>query len=89
MLGVTKNVKLDIQFGGIVNDPWGNEKAGFTITGMINRSDWGLNWNATMENGGYMISNEVVISCEVELNNVDQKDLIMELEPTIDIISKK
>ncbi|MEI6820972.1 MAG: YceI family protein [Bacteroidota bacterium] len=89
MIGVTKNVKLNIQFGGIVNDPWGNEKAGFTITGMINRNDWGLNWNATMENGGFMISNEVIISCEVELNNVNQKDLIMELEPTIDIISSK
>ncbi len=89
MIGITKNVKLNIQFGGIVNDPWGNEKAGFTITGMINRNDWGLNWNATMENGGFMISNEVVISCEVELNYVDQEDLIMELVPTIDIISSK
>ena len=89
MLGITKNVKLDIHFGGIVNDPWGNEKAGFTISGIINRNDWGLNWNATMENGGFMISDEVVISCEFELNNVNQKDLIMELQPTIDIISSK
>jgi polyisoprenoid-binding protein YceI len=81
MKGITKNVKLTLQFGGIVNDPWGNEKAGFTVTGKINRSDWGLIWNATLETGGFMVSEEVIISCEVELTKIGQKDLKMNSEP--------
>jgi polyisoprenoid-binding protein YceI len=67
MMGVTKNVKLNVQFGGFIKDPWGNEKAGFTITGKIKRSDWDLTWNTAIEAGGLMVSNEVSISCEVEL----------------------
>jgi Uncharacterized conserved protein len=80
MHGVTKNVKLNVQFGGIVKDPWGNEKAGFTVSGKINRSDWGLVWNSTIETGGLMVSDEVMISCEVELINKGQEDLTMKLE---------
>jgi polyisoprenoid-binding protein YceI len=82
MLGITKNVKLDVQFGGIAKDPWGNEKAGFTLSGKINRSDWGLVWNATIETGGVMVSDEVTISCEVELINKGQEDMTMRLEQT-------
>lgn len=78
--GITKNVKLIVQFGGIVTDPWGNEKAGFTLTGKINRSDWELTWNATMETGGVMVSDEINISCEVELTNTGKKELTLELE---------
>ena len=74
-----KNIKLDVEFGGIAKDPWGNEKAGFTLTGKINRSDWGLVWNATIESGGVMVSDEVTISCEVELINKGQSDLKMKL----------
>jgi len=81
MLGITKNVKLKVQFGGIINDPWGHEKAGFTVTGKINRSDWGLVWNASLETGGLMVSDEVTILCEVELANIGPKELTMELEP--------
>jgi polyisoprenoid-binding protein YceI len=80
--GITKPVKLDVQFGGILNDPWGHEKAGFTVTGTIKRSDWGLVWNATIEAGGVMVSEEVTISCDIELINVNQKELAMELEPS-------
>lgn len=83
IIGVTKNVKLDVEFGGIIKDPYGNEKAGFALTGKINRSDWGLNWNATLETGGFMVSDEVTISCEVELTNEGAKTLKMELEPVI------
>jgi polyisoprenoid-binding protein YceI len=82
MLGVTNNVKLNVQFGGIAKDPWGNEKAGFTLTGVIKRSDWGLVWNATIETGGLMVSDEVNISCEVELINKGQEDMTMKLEQT-------
>jgi polyisoprenoid-binding protein YceI len=79
MVGITKNVKLDVQFGGIIKDPQGNEKAGFTVSGKIKRSDWGLIWNATIEAGGMMVSDEVTISCEVELINKGQTNMKMKL----------
>jgi polyisoprenoid-binding protein YceI len=80
MKGITKNVKLNVQLGGIVNDPWGNEKAGFTVTGKFKRSDWGLIWNAALETGGLMVSDEVSISCDIELSNAGAKDLVMKLD---------
>jgi polyisoprenoid-binding protein YceI len=65
--GITKQIKLSVEFGGVMKDPWGSEKAGFAISGKINRKDWGLNWNAALESGGVMVSDEVVIDCEVQL----------------------
>jgi polyisoprenoid-binding protein YceI len=82
MVGITKNIKLIVQFGGILNDPWGNERAGFSVIGKIKRNDWGLIWNTTLETGGFLVSDEVTISCELELTNVGKKDLKMQLEPT-------
>jgi polyisoprenoid-binding protein YceI len=84
MRGITKNIKLIVQFGGMIKDPWGNEKAGFTVTGKVNRSDWGLVWNTLLETGGFMVSEEVTILCEVELIKADQKELKMNLEPVND-----
>lgn len=83
MIGVTKNVELVVEFGGIVKDPWGNERAGFTLSGKINRADWGLVWNTAIETGGFMVSEDVSISCEIELTNVGFKDLTMELETSV------
>ena len=80
MIGITKNIKLSVEFGGIINDPWGNEKAGFTLTGKINRSDWGLVWNTTIEAGGVMVADEISILCEIELINAGYKELKMEIE---------
>ena len=65
--GITKPVKLNVDFGGIAKDPWGNTKAGFTITGKINRKDWGINWNAALEAGGFLVSDDVTITAEVQL----------------------
>jgi len=84
MKGITKKVKLKVQFGGMINDPSGNEKAGFTVAGKINRSDWELAWNAVVEAGGLMVSEEVKISCEVELFNADKKPLSRVLEAMVD-----
>jgi len=81
MVGITKTIKLILQLGGIVIDPWGNEKAGLTVTGKINRSDWGLIWNTPLETGGLMVSEEVTISCEIELTNLGKENLKIELEP--------
>ena len=64
---VTKPVKLSVEFGGVMSDPWGNVKAGFSINGKINRKDFGLNWNAALEAGGVLVGEEVKISGDVEL----------------------
>ncbi|HMK04848.1 MAG TPA: YceI family protein [Ferruginibacter sp.] len=64
---VTKNIKLGVEFGGVVKDPYGNTKAGFTISGKINRKDFGLVWNAVTEAGGVVVSDEVRIACEIQL----------------------
>ena len=60
--GITKPIKLDVDFGGINTDPWGNTKAGFSFEGKINRKDFGLNWNAALETGGVLVSDEVKIA---------------------------
>jgi polyisoprenoid-binding protein YceI len=64
--GISKEVTLDVEFGGINKDPWGNEKAGFSLEGKISRKDWGLTWNAALETGGVLVSDEVRISAEVQ-----------------------
>lgn len=63
---VSKEVELDVEFGGINKDPWGNEKAGFSVQGKINRKDFGLGWNAPLETGGVLVSEEVKIAAEVQ-----------------------
>lgn len=65
--GISKEISLDVEFGGINKDPWGNEKAGFSVSGSINRKDFGLNWNAALEAGGVLVSDEVKILAEVQL----------------------
>lgn len=64
---VTKNIKLSVEFGGVVKDAYGNTKAGFTINGKINRKDFGLTWSAITEAGGIVVSDEVKIICEIQL----------------------
>ena len=64
--GVSKEVTLDVEFGGINKDPWGNEKVGFSVDGRISRKDFGLTWNAALETGGVLVSDEVRISAEVQ-----------------------
>lgn len=64
---VTRPVKLAVEFGGVGKDPWGNEKAGFAITGKLNRTDFNLNWNAALETGGVLVGEEVKINGEIQL----------------------
>ena len=70
MKGITKEIKLDVAFGGIMNDAWGNTKSGFEVSGKINRSDFGLTWNMLTETGGVTLSDEVKIYCNVEFAKV-------------------
>jgi polyisoprenoid-binding protein YceI len=65
--GVTKRIKLDVEFYGIVKDPYGSKRAGFEIIGKISRKDFGLTWNAGLETGGVMVGDEVTIKCEIQL----------------------
>ena len=64
--GVTKPVKLDVEFGGLAKDPWGNTKTGLSATGKINRKDWGLNWNSALETGGVLVGEEVKLNIELQ-----------------------
>lgn len=74
--GVTKPVTLSVEFGGVIKDPWGNTKAGFTIHGKINRKEFGLNWNAALETGGVMVSEEVRLNAEIQLVKQQEETLI-------------
>ncbi|MFN8341918.1 MAG: YceI family protein [Cyclobacteriaceae bacterium] len=67
MRGTSRPVELAVDFGGIMKDPWGNVKAGFEISGKINRKDFGLNWNAITEAGGMVVSEEVKLLLNVEV----------------------
>jgi polyisoprenoid-binding protein YceI len=67
MHGVTKPVKFNVEAGGIGKDPWGKEKAGFAISGKINRADFNLTWNAALETGGVLVSEEVRLHAEIQL----------------------
>lgn len=64
---VTKPVTLEVEFGGQAKDLYGNTKAGFSLKGKINRTDFGLTYNAALETGGVMLSEEVKILGELQL----------------------
>jgi len=68
MRGTTKPVTFDITFGGEQTDPWGNTVAGFSGETSINRKEFGLTWNATLEKGGVLVGEDVKINLELELH---------------------
>ncbi len=65
--GVTREVVLDVTVEGRGKDPWGGERAGFSATTRINRSEFGLTWNQVLETGGLTVGDEVKIAIDVEL----------------------
>jgi polyisoprenoid-binding protein YceI len=65
--GVTREVALDVTAEGRGKDPWGGERAGFSATAKIKRSDFGLTWNQLLETGGVAVGDDVKISIDVEL----------------------
>jgi len=64
---ITKEVSLQVSFGGTMTDPWGQQKAGFEINGSINRKDFDLKWTATTEAGGIVVSDEVKLQLAVQM----------------------
>jgi polyisoprenoid-binding protein YceI len=66
--GITHPITVDVEFLGAAIDPWGNQRIGFSgVVPEVNREDWGLNWNAPLETGGFLLSKTVRLEIEAEL----------------------
>ena len=66
MRGVTKRITIPVEFLGFARDPWGGDRAGFTLSTTLNRKDYGINWNKALDNGGYLLSDDVDITVNIE-----------------------
>ena len=64
--GVTRRIVLPVSYLGSAKDPWGNEKLAFEAETTINRKDFGLNWNAVLETGGFLVGDEVRIVVSIQ-----------------------
>ena len=71
---VTREVTLDLEPGGETIDPYGNRKVGGTLTGSINRTEWGLTWNVPLDSGGWLVSEK--IGLEIDLQVAESKEAI-------------
>jgi polyisoprenoid-binding protein YceI len=67
MRGISKKVVLNTDFGGITKDPWGNTRTGFSVSGKINRHDFGVSFGAASETGGVLLGDEVKINANIQL----------------------
>ncbi|HMH23758.1 MAG TPA: YceI family protein [Puia sp.] len=65
--GITKPITLNVEFGGMVTDPYGQIKAGFTVTGKVSRKEFGLIWSAVTEAGNVVVGDEIKINAEVQV----------------------
>jgi polyisoprenoid-binding protein YceI len=63
---VTRPVLFNLEFEGVSPDPWGGTRAGFTASADVNRKDWGLEWNVSLEAGGWLVSDKAKIELEIE-----------------------
>ncbi|PWU03075.1 MAG: polyisoprenoid-binding protein [Terriglobia bacterium] len=70
--GVTKPVTLNVEHGGSVKDPWGNQRGGFSLKGDINRQEFGMTFNAVLEAGGVALGDNVEFSIDVEATKAMQ-----------------
>lgn len=67
MRGETRPVTLDVTYGGMTEDPWGNTRALFAAETSLEREDWGVNWNQALEAGGLLVSKEVTVEIQIQL----------------------
>ncbi|MFC4502064.1 MULTISPECIES: YceI family protein [Streptomyces] len=65
ILGVTKELTIDLEFNGSAKDPFGNERVGFEGKAEILRSEWGLTWNAALETGGVLVSDKIKLNFDI------------------------
>ena len=63
---ISREIALDVEYGGRGKDPWGNERVGFTAKGSLDRKDFGLKWNQALETGGVLVSDRVEIELELQ-----------------------
>jgi polyisoprenoid-binding protein YceI len=70
--GITREVVLDGEYGGVNQTPWNTYSAGFSLRGKVDRKDWGLNWNMLLAGGGLVASDEIVLSIDLELSKVEE-----------------
>jgi polyisoprenoid-binding protein YceI len=66
LVGVTNTVELDVTYRGTAIDPWGAQRSAFSAAGVIDREDWGLTWNVTLDGGGRLVSRDVRLAIELE-----------------------
>jgi len=66
----TKPVTLDVEFGGVATDPWGNDKALFEASTEVDREDWGLTWNQPIAGGGVLVSKKIKLELEIQAAKV-------------------
>lgn len=66
MRGVSKEIALNVEFGGIITDPWGNTRAGYTVTGKVNRTDFGVSFGAVTDGGAILLGHDVSIIANVQ-----------------------
>jgi polyisoprenoid-binding protein YceI len=77
--GITLPITLNVEFGGIVVDPYGQTKAGFTVTGKISRKEFGITYGSTLETGGVLLGDEIKINAEIQLVKQVVEELVEEL----------
>ncbi|MFJ6559742.1 YceI family protein [Streptomyces sp. NPDC091412] len=65
ILGVTKQLTIELEFNGSAKDPFGNERVGFEGKAEILRSEWGLTWNAALETGGVLVSDKIKLNFDI------------------------
>ncbi len=73
--GVTKQVVLDAKYNGTMKSPWGNEVAGFKVTGAIKRTDFGLAWNKALEAGGILVGEDIELTFQLEFGKEKKEDV--------------
>lgn len=64
--GIAKPMSLEVTYHGVAEDPWGNERAGFSTQAVINRKEFGMVWNARLDNGGVILGDEVTLAIDLE-----------------------
>jgi polyisoprenoid-binding protein YceI len=68
--GVTRLAVLEVEFGGSMRDPWGNERAGFTAKAVIDRKDYGITFNQVLDHGGLALGEQITIDIDIEATRI-------------------
>jgi polyisoprenoid-binding protein YceI len=65
--GISQEIALDVEYAGMLQDPWGNTKLGFSATASIQRKEFGLVWNAALDKGGVLVGDQVKLDLDVQV----------------------